>query len=114
MTIPITSQQVAELIDGLEQYVSDLQMIPATCLYRNRVILALLSKAVTVGRAGCALDDAGFPAEAFGLSRTIVEVCLTVRFIGNTNTESRAERYVEYVAKLNETLIQINAKYYPT
>jgi hypothetical protein len=114
MAIPITSQQVTELIEGLERYLTDLQMIPATGLYRNRVVLALLSKALTVGRAVCVLVDAGFTAEAFGLSRTIVEICLTVRFIGNMNTESRAASYVEYVAKLNETLMQIHAKYYPT
>ena len=55
-----TTQQILAKIGGLEQYLNELNMIPATQRYRNAVILALLSKALTVSRAICTLIDAGF------------------------------------------------------
>jgi hypothetical protein len=39
-------------------------MIPATQVYRAKVIVPLFSKALTLGRAICVLVDKGFPAEA--------------------------------------------------
>jgi hypothetical protein len=68
------AKRVPKEIKRLERYLNKLEMIPATRAYRSAVILALLSKALTVGRAICVLIDSGFPAEAFAMSRTIVEI----------------------------------------
>ncbi len=75
-------------------------MIPATGQYRTKVILALLSKTLTVGRAICAVIDAGFPAEAFATSRTLIDIFFTVRYIANKDTENRARKYAEYSSKV--------------
>ena len=75
--------------------------------------MALLSKALTTGRAVCALVDAGFAGEAFGLSRTLIELFLTIRYISNRDTEKRSKEYVEYVAKSQEYVIAVAAKHLP-
>ena len=56
----------------------------------DRVVLALVSKAVTLSEAVDCLVDAGFDEEAFGLSRTLVEVAFNLRFVLNHDSERRA------------------------
>lgn len=107
-------RQVLTQIKKLEKFVNDWEMIPATARYRNKVILALLSKALTVGRAVCALVQARFPAEAFGVSRTLVEIYFCVRYMSNKETESRVQTYAEYWAKVHEEWGNAIAKHYPS
>lgn len=105
--------EVLPKIEALERYINELRMIPSTSYLRTAVLLALLSKALTVARAICSLIETGFPAEAFGLSRTLVEIFLTVRYIANRDTETRATTYAEYFARVHAEWGEINAKYYP-
>jgi len=115
MSESLTTADVVRLIGKLESYINELRIIPATSFYRSKVLLALLSKCFTMSRAVCALVDAGFAAEAFGLSRTLIEVFLTVRYFTNDEyqAEKRATRYVEYIAKTQQTLLQSAAKFFP-
>lgn len=108
-----TTQRILQKIEELEDYLNKLEMIPATHRYRNAVILALLSKALTVSRAICALVDAGFPAEAFAMSRTLIEIYFCVRYISNKDTEARAETYANYHARVRQEWQTIIMKYYP-
>lgn len=108
-----SSQDVVDQIQLLEDWLNGLEMMPATRLYRNAVLLGLLSKALTVGRAVCLLAGSGFPAEAFGLSRTIIEIYFSVRYIGNKDTEARAETYVNYHARVRKEWLTVIMKYYP-
>lgn len=105
--------EVLPQIERLEQYIDGLEMIPSTRFLRTAVLLAILSKALTVARAICTLVEAGFPAEAFGLSRTLVEIFLTVRYISNKDTEARAKTYAEYFSKVHAEWGELNTKYYP-
>ena len=89
-------------------------MIPATAVVRNRVFLALLSKALTVGRAICALVKDGFPAEAFGMSRTLIDIFFSVRYMSNKETDGRIATYVEYAARIQKEWINLNDKYFPS
>lgn len=89
-------------------------MIPATNLYRNAVLLALASKALTVSRAVCLLVEKGFLTEAFGLSRTLLDIYFCVRYIGNKDSENRATTYVEYQARVRQEWSTLTQKYYPT
>lgn len=97
----------------LEDYVTGLEIIPATLMYRSAVLLALLSKLLTVSRAMCLLIDAGFDSEAFGLSRTLIEIFFCVRYISNKDAESRAETYVNYTARVRVEWQTIIAKHFP-
>jgi hypothetical protein len=78
------------------------------------VVLALASKALVVGSAVCSLVEEGFYEEAFGLTRTLAEIWLNLRYITNEGNSYRAERYGNYFAKDHEGWINIIQKYYPT
>lgn len=106
-----TKREVLAQIRRLERFINNWRMIPATDDPRNRVFLALLSKALTVGRAVCALVEAGFPAEAFGLSRTLIEIFLSLRYMSK-DTDARVKRYVEYSARVQKEWVKLNTKYY--
>src|SRR5258708_658627 len=104
---------VRRQISRLERHLNGLRMIPATGALRNRIILALLSKALTVGRAICALVETGFPAEAFGMSRTLIDIFFCVRYMSNKDTEKRAITYAQYEARIQQEWVSINNKYFP-
>jgi hypothetical protein len=104
---------VLKSIKKLEDFIDESEFVPATADYRGIVILALLSKCLTVGRAICALVKVGFPEEAFGLSRTLIDIYLTVRYISNKDTEIRAERFAEFFMKNHESWASIIPKFYP-
>jgi uncharacterized protein DUF5677 len=113
MASKVTTKRVTANIRRLEKWLNGLDAIPATNLYRGKVLFGLLSKALTVSRAICVLLDAGFPAEAFALSRTLIEIYFSVRYIGNKDTEKRAEKYVEYWKNHNEVLQDLVRSYFP-
>lgn len=104
---------VLEEISKLESYLNELQMLPATHRYRNAVILALLSKSLTVSRAICLLEEHGFDGEAFGLTRTLIEIYFCVRYIGNKHTEERAQTYVKYHARIRKEWQTVITRFYP-
>ncbi len=113
MPINPNIDDVRLLISRLEEFIDHSRVIPATRRYRTIVILGLLSKALTVGRAICCLVENDFPAEAFGLTRTLIDIYLTVRYISNADTEARAERYARFFAKNHEDWTKIIGKFYP-
>ena len=102
------------MIGRLEEFVNREEYYPARNSYRGIIVLALLSKALTVARAVCTLLDGGFPGEAFGLTRTLIDICFTVRYISNRDTETRAKRFAEFYAKDHEGWGKIIKKFYPT
>lgn len=109
-----TQRRVLVQIARLEQFIEDWRMIPATGgVQRNRIFLALLSKALTVGRAICALVKAGFPAEAFGLSRTLIDIFFSIRYMSNRDTDARIRTYAEYAARVQKEWVNLNTKYFP-
>ncbi len=112
-TAALKVSEVLPAIEALEKYLNDLAIIPSTSYVGTAVLLALLSKSLTVARAICCLVESGFPAEAFGLTRTLVDLYLTVHYIANKDTETRAKTYIEYFAKVHAEWGAINAKYYP-
>src|ERR1700723_182821 len=96
MPAPPSTNVVLKQISRLESYLNSLKIVPATSMYRSAVILALMAKALRVSRAMCVLIDADFRAEAFATSRTLIDIYFSVRYIGNKDTEKRAEKFVNY------------------
>jgi uncharacterized protein DUF5677 len=108
-----SAKQVVKRIAKLERHLNRLKMVPATHRRRSFVILPLLSKALTVSRAICVLVAAGFPAEAFATSRTLLEILFSLRYITNKLTEERAERYLKYQARVQLEWMNISQKHLP-
>lgn len=104
---------VRTVIERLEKYIDNSEFIPAVRFYRSIVLLGLISKALTVARAICVLVEADFPGEAFGVSRTLIDIFLTIRYIGNKDTEARAKQFAEFYAKDHEGWTKVIQKFYP-
>jgi hypothetical protein len=66
-----------------------------------------------VSRAVCTLVDAGFPAEAFATSRTLLDILFSVRYITNKDTEKRARKFVKYDARVRAEWVNIIQKHLP-
>lgn len=107
------TEQILRLIRKFENFINESSYIPATAYFRSKVLLGLVSKLLTTSRAVCCLVNGGFHGEAFGLSRTLIEIFLTVRYITNNETETRAKLYAEYIAKTQVKLVELSAKHYP-
>src|SRR6266436_3185249 len=93
--------------------VNSARYYPPLNAYRYTVALALYSKCVTVAEATLALLDAGFSDEAFGMTRTIVDIYITLRYIANQDTEERAKLYYKFVAKDIHSWSDIGKDYWP-
>jgi hypothetical protein len=87
---------------------------PRGHVFLDKVVLAHVSKSINVAKSVMALIDAGFPEEAFGLSRTLVEIALNLRYITNRYSERRAKRFVDYVAKWKMEVVRRTLKHYHT
>jgi Family of unknown function (DUF5677) len=109
----VSTVLVRQFVDGLEEYLNGLQIVPEAETSPISAVMMLLSKSLTVARSICILVDAGFPAEAFGVSRTLVEIYFNVRYICNKDSEVRAEQFVTYWSKIYEEIGKIREKFYP-
>jgi hypothetical protein len=67
--------------------------------HQYMVALMLYSKCLTVAEAILVLVDAGFSDEAFGMTRTLVDIFFTLRYIANQDTEARAKLYYEFASE---------------
>jgi len=81
--------------------------------YRYMIALALYSKCITTAEATLVLLDAGYSDEAFGMTRTMVDIFVTLRYIANKDTDERAKRYAEFTAKESEQWAKIATDYFP-
>jgi len=111
--MPLSVSEVRIVIERLEEYINNSEFIPAVRFFRSIIILGLISKALTVSRAVCVLVEAGFPGEAFGMSRTLIDIFLTIRYISNRDTEVRAKQFAEFYAKDHEGWTKVIQKFYP-
>ena len=86
---------------------------PRTGIHTDTVFLALFSKAIRVAEAICALVGRGFHEEAFGLSRTLLDVLITMRFIANKDTDQRAERFFNFLSVDTVSWVNVVTTHYP-
>lgn len=80
-------------------------------IFLDKVVLGHISKSLSVAEAVMHLVDRGLAEEAFGLSRTLVEIALNLRFITNKNSEARAKRFVHYFARWKMELMRRTLKH---
>lgn len=109
---PTHEQELKHTIDLIQSFFDKQRYYPRGNVFLDKVVLVHVSKSLTVARAVLSLIDAGFPEEAFGLSRTLVEIALNLRFITNKHSERRAKRFVHYYAKWKMELIRRTLKHF--
>jgi hypothetical protein len=93
---------VRTMIARLEEFIDESEFISAVRSYRTLIILALILKALSVARAVCVLVETDFSGEAFGMSRTLIDIYFTIRYVSNRETEARAKKFAEFYAKDHE------------
>jgi hypothetical protein len=120
MTIPQSRQCERSEVEHVRKFVAyatlrvnEAWIYPPVNGYRYMVALALYSKCLTVAEAILALVDAGFSDEAFGMTRTLLDIFFTLRYIANQDTDERARRYAQFAAKDADEWSEIAKKYWP-
>src|SRR6266481_6024016 len=111
----VTRKHTRELklvIRRIKAFFDKKRFYPRGIVYLDKVVLAHVSKSLTVARSVVCLVESGFPEEAFGLSRTVVEIALNLRFITNRYSERRAKRFVHYIARWKMELIRRALKHF--
>src|ERR1700736_1178838 len=99
MSVPVAPckrceiKHVRKFINYAKWHLNETRYYPPNGGYRYIVALALYSKGITVAEATLALLNAGFGDEAFGMTRTLIDIFITLRYIGNKDTDERAQRY---------------------
>jgi hypothetical protein len=106
-------EHLRKFIDYAKLLVNDAWYYPPSYGYQYMVALALYSKCLTVAEATLVLLDAGFGDEAFGMTRTLVDIFLTLRYIANNDTHERAKRYAQFAAKSSAIWAEIVEIYWP-
>jgi hypothetical protein len=104
---------VRSFIKKTVRHINRAQYYPRLTEPSDLVVLALASKALVVGSAVCNLVEADFYEEAFGLTRTLVEIYLNLRYITNEGNSDRAETYANFFAKDHEGWTNLIQRYYP-
>jgi len=99
-------------LSKIRSLIDEQSVFPRGHLVADKVALALLSKGHTAAESVLLLVKAGFAEEAFGLSRTLVEVALNLRFIATRDSERRAKRFVDYFARWKMEQIRRAVKHF--
>jgi len=77
------------------------------------VALALYSKCITVAEATLELINANFYDEAFGMTRTLIDIYITLRYISNHDTEERARLFYQFFTKNSEGWSEVIKTFWP-
>jgi len=114
MAAKLTVKNVRGLVARVIRAVNREGFYPRSNVHLDMVLLALLSKSLIVSRATCKLVESGFYEEAFGLTRTLIDIFFTVRYIANLDSFERSDMFVEFYAKDYEGWVAVVQKYYPS
>jgi hypothetical protein len=109
---PQRKREMKQLLRTIVTFIDNQTIYPRGHVFLDKVVLAHVSKALNVAQSIMTLIDAGFPEEAFGVSRTMVEIALNLRHITNRNSEQRAQRFVHYVARWKMELMRRALKHF--
>lgn len=109
---PQRKREMKRVLRKIVAFIDNQTLYPRGNVLLDNVVLAHVSKALHVAQSIMALIDAGFPEEAFGLSRTMVEIALNLRYITNRNSEQRAKRFAHYIARWKMELMRRSLKHF--
>ena len=108
-----TSWHLRKFVEYAKLQLNNARYYPPYNGYRYIAALALYSKCITVAEATITLLESGFAEEAFGMTRTLVDIFISLRYIANKDTDERAQRFCEFFAKDSEEWSKIIPDYWP-
>jgi Family of unknown function (DUF5677) len=77
----------------------------------DEALAALFRQAMKTARAIVHLARSGYGSNALGLSRSMAEILLTIRWLTNRDSEARAKRFLRFDIKQGQRIIEILDKY---
>lgn len=106
-------EHVRKFLASLKSQLNETRYYPPTNAYRYMVALGLYSKSITTAESILVLIEAGYSDEAFGMTRTLVDIFITLHYIANNDTEARAKKYAQFSAKDSEVWSEVIKIYWP-
>lgn len=107
-------EHLREFIAYAKKLVNDAWYFPPNHGYEYMIALALYSKSLTVAEATLVLIEAGYGDEAFAMTRTLIDIYLTLRYIAIEDTHERAKRYAQFSAKNSAGWAEVAQIYFPS
>ncbi|HXX23933.1 MAG TPA: DUF5677 domain-containing protein [Terriglobia bacterium] len=95
---------------GLQRLLEMTEVYPSS-VASSLIPFAFLNKAFQLHTAVLSLCRSGFGSEAYGLSRTMIEMFIALRWITNQNQETRAKEYGFFSEKRKDYLMKTAARY---
>jgi Family of unknown function (DUF5677) len=77
----------------------------------DQALAAIFRHAMKTARAIVHLAKAGLGSNGLGLSRSMAEVLLTVRWLSNRDSDERARRFLRFDTKQGQRIVEILEKY---
>ena len=109
----LTLRKVESYLQLIEKNINERRIYPRQNVYLDSVALALFSKTITVSQAVCTLVRSGLCDEAFGLTRTIIDLTFSLRYIVNRDSEERAKKFFNFFGRDSVNWLKIIDTYYP-
>jgi hypothetical protein len=94
----IGQKAARQAVARIRFFVDERAYCPREGFQLDIALLGLLSKSIRFAEAACQLVAGGFHEEALALSRSVLEVFLTTRYITNKRSEQRAHSYLRFCA----------------
>jgi hypothetical protein len=79
----------------------------------EQVPLMVVSRALRMGLAVCHLVAGGFFGEGFGLTRSVLEAFLIVKYVSTKDSEVRSQSYLDYTEAYYFNQEEIRKMYFP-
>lgn len=101
-------------MNGWKSRVDDLKIWPKPNLF-DRIAFAHLNKVFRLGEACISLIERGFSEEAFGLSRSMIDCTLNLRYLTLERDEinARSESYLNFFYADRKHYLDVIRRYYP-
>ncbi len=106
-------QHIRKFLAYAKRQLNDACIYPPLNSYRCLVALALYSKCLTVAEATLILIESGFSDEAFGMTRTIIDISFTMHYLANKDSEERAKLFYQFHAKNVKDITSVVQAYWP-
>ncbi len=86
---------------------------PRSGSYTDSVLLSVFSKCIVVSESICWMLQGGFDEEAFGMTRTLLDLLFNMRYIVNKDTEQRARLFYNFFSKNTLHWLYVVDEFYP-
>jgi Family of unknown function (DUF5677) len=112
LSIAESSGHAVAFVRQVENAFVSKAVFPRNC-YPDKALTRLLRRATTTAMSIARLTRSGYGADALGLTRSLIDDWLVVRWITNKETEVRGKLFYDFWAKQLERMSDLSEQYGP-